>query len=77
MDSDGGEEFDFAARERDRLQRNAHKQGFLSTVEDLKIEAAQAAYKDEFAAVLAAARAKCAAECAAAMEGAKGGGTGA
>ena len=69
MDSDG-EEFDMAARERNRLQRNARKQGFLSAVEDMKIEAAQAAYTEEFAAVLAAQRAKCAAECTAALNSA-------
>ena len=66
MDNDSGEEFDMASRERDRLQRNAKKQGFLSAVEDLKIEAAQAAYRDEFAKALAKAKAEGTAECQAA-----------
>ena len=72
MEDAGYEADDFAElaeRERTRLQRNAVKQGFISALEEAKVAACQAAYRDAFAAALDESRAAAAAEALAVLRG--------
>lgn len=75
MDSGGDDDREenfvqLAERERARLQKNAVKQGFISTVEAAKIQAAQAAYGEVYARHVVDVRARTRAEVAAALGGA-------
>ena len=72
-----GAEDDFAAtaaRERERLQRTAMKQGYISAVEDAKVRAAEQAYAVEFARALDEAKASAIAEIEGKLTAAGGGG---
>jgi flagellar biosynthesis/type III secretory pathway protein FliH len=67
--SSNDDEFALAARERSRLQNNAAKQGYLAAVEEARIDAAKAAYAEEFAEAFEAARQAARTDAARALRG--------